>query len=197
MCSPASNSYKSYYRARYYDPQGGRFLTEDPEGFDSGNNFYSYVENRPTVLVDPLGLDSYGWPIPGSQTPWPKKGSPAPRRQPYNCLAWSLGKTDQWMQPDAFGPDFGLIPYMKLHGRKVVPCDSPETCGKRHRVNTYQDPLNPWNWHAERQDCNRSWSSKYGEGPRAVGISDPDGDYQRHYGPVFNPKKTCWSCKGQ
>jgi len=35
----------SYYRARYYDPSIGRFLSEDPTGFNAGNNFYAYVEN--------------------------------------------------------------------------------------------------------------------------------------------------------
>jgi RHS repeat-associated protein len=45
-----------YYRARYYDPTLGRFLSEDPIRFDGGANFYAYVDNDPTVLVDPLGL---------------------------------------------------------------------------------------------------------------------------------------------
>ncbi len=46
-----------YYRARYYDSLTGRFTSEDPVGFDLGGmNFYAYVENNPTALVDPLGL---------------------------------------------------------------------------------------------------------------------------------------------
>jgi len=46
-----------YYRARYYDPEAGRFLSEDPIEFvDSGTNFYAYVHNNPTDLIDPLGL---------------------------------------------------------------------------------------------------------------------------------------------
>src|SRR5229473_6027083 len=33
-----------YYRARYYDPNSGRFLSEDPVEFNGGgNNFYRYV----------------------------------------------------------------------------------------------------------------------------------------------------------
>ncbi len=44
-----------YYRARYYDPQSGRFLSEDPIGYNGGTNFYSYVGNSPTMLIDPKG----------------------------------------------------------------------------------------------------------------------------------------------
>lgn len=45
-----------YYRARYYEPTTGRFLSEDPVGFKGGLDFYSYVLNEPTKLVDPSGL---------------------------------------------------------------------------------------------------------------------------------------------
>ena len=42
-----------YYRARYYDPAAGRFLSEDPIRLLSGNNFYRYVKNRPIDFRDP------------------------------------------------------------------------------------------------------------------------------------------------
>jgi RHS repeat-associated protein len=46
-----------YYRARYYDPSVGRFISEDPIGFFSGTaDFYAYVHNDATNLVDPFGL---------------------------------------------------------------------------------------------------------------------------------------------
>ena len=44
-----------YYRARYYDPAIGRFISEDPIQFSGGNNFYRYVNNKPLTLVDPSG----------------------------------------------------------------------------------------------------------------------------------------------
>jgi RHS repeat-associated protein len=73
-----------YFRARYYDPGTGRFLTEDPLspagllaasrtnssgarlllGLDQRSplslNAYSYVNNSPTNLRDPYGLDPVG-----------------------------------------------------------------------------------------------------------------------------------------
>jgi len=45
-----------YYRARYYDPQLGRFISEDPIGLAGGPNVYAYVGNNPVNATDPFGL---------------------------------------------------------------------------------------------------------------------------------------------
>jgi uncharacterized protein RhaS with RHS repeats len=46
-----------HYRTRYYDPKGGRFISEDPLGFGGGGvNVYAYVGNGPVNFTDPLGL---------------------------------------------------------------------------------------------------------------------------------------------
>jgi RHS repeat-associated protein len=50
-----------YYRARYYDPSAGCFLSEDPANFTSGINLYIYALNAPVKLSDPLGLFPRGW----------------------------------------------------------------------------------------------------------------------------------------
>ncbi|WP_369979305.1 RHS repeat-associated core domain-containing protein [Xanthomonas bundabergensis] len=44
------------YRARYYRPEWGRFVSEDPIGLAGGLNGYAYVGGSPIVFVDPLGL---------------------------------------------------------------------------------------------------------------------------------------------
>ncbi|MFN8091781.1 MAG: RHS repeat-associated core domain-containing protein [Vicinamibacteria bacterium] len=73
-----------YYRARYYDPKIGRFISEDPIRFAAGVNFYAYVGNRPTVMTDALGLQmspGYGTlPRPFSE----------PSRNPYLYFGASL-----------------------------------------------------------------------------------------------------------
>jgi RHS repeat-associated protein len=49
-----------YYRARYYDFTVGKFINEDPIGFNAGdNNLSRYVGNSPTNWEDPSGLQIF------------------------------------------------------------------------------------------------------------------------------------------
>ena len=66
---PESGLY--YYRARYYDSQAGRFLSEDPIGFAGGDqNVYRYVRSSPINFKDPNGkiTETFGLFIEGSAT---------------------------------------------------------------------------------------------------------------------------------
>jgi RHS repeat-associated protein len=46
-----------YYRARWYDPSMGRFISEDPIEFQGGDiNWYAYVHNNPLNYYDPSGM---------------------------------------------------------------------------------------------------------------------------------------------
>ncbi|QQR80662.1 MAG: hypothetical protein IPJ69_00385 [Deltaproteobacteria bacterium] len=47
-----------YYRARYYDPNIGRFLQRDPMGFIDGVNVYAYTRNNPINGLDPFGFNT-------------------------------------------------------------------------------------------------------------------------------------------
>jgi RHS repeat-associated protein len=46
-----------YNRNRWYDPNLGRWLSQDPIGFSAGDpNLYRYVGNNVPNLADPSGL---------------------------------------------------------------------------------------------------------------------------------------------
>ena len=47
----------SYFGAREYDPETGRWTTKDPIGFGGGDtNLYGYVAQDPLSYIDPSGL---------------------------------------------------------------------------------------------------------------------------------------------
>lgn len=56
-----------YYRARWYNPEVGRFISEDPVRFLAGINWYDYVANGPVRWIDPFGWARFFyWPAHGA-----------------------------------------------------------------------------------------------------------------------------------
>jgi RHS repeat-associated protein len=47
-----------YFGRRYYDSNLGRWITQDPIGFDGGPNLYAYVLNNPLTNFDLYGLQT-------------------------------------------------------------------------------------------------------------------------------------------
>lgn len=95
-----------YYRARYYDPMEGRFISKDIVGFTAGDvNLYGYVGNQPVNFVDPSGLfnvdagGGFGVSIPGyhvstglySETCCDDDGYKHKRTVQVTCWGMSLG----------------------------------------------------------------------------------------------------------
>ncbi len=84
--NPSSNTYRWRYqftgrerdpftglqfsRARFYDPQIGRFVSEDPIGLNGGINLYGYVNNNPQNFTDPSGQLPF-FPFPSAYDPFP------------------------------------------------------------------------------------------------------------------------------
>jgi RHS repeat-associated protein len=75
-----------YNRHRYYNPDLGRYLTQDPVKLAGGLNGYRY-ELNPTARVDPLGLNSScpppdkkrgGLAPDGVEGAWIDQGEPTP-----------------------------------------------------------------------------------------------------------------------
>jgi RHS repeat-associated protein len=54
-----------YNRFRYYDPDIGRFVSQDPVGLKGGSNLYRYAPN-PSGWIDPVGLEGAEWINPES-----------------------------------------------------------------------------------------------------------------------------------
>jgi RHS repeat-associated protein len=82
-----------FYRNRYYDPAAGRFLSEDPIGFEAGDNFYAYTRNSPLNATDPSGLQSDDYPCgylfqPICDWLWPK-----PKRRKETCVCFRSSLT--------------------------------------------------------------------------------------------------------
>lgn len=78
-----------FYRARYYDRQSGRFISEDPNDKGSlyeAQNLYVYTENNPVNGTDPFGL--YTLKKGGKHPPLP----PSPEIDKLlNCIESSTG----------------------------------------------------------------------------------------------------------
>jgi|HubBroStandDraft_2_1064218.scaffolds.fasta_scaffold16294_1 RHS repeat-associated protein len=173
-----------FYRLRYYDPTVGRFLNEDPSGFDGGRDFYPYADNNPATLTDPFGLQSdcsfpgilytpcggslYGPPAdptapPGPPTPpvpswWPGPG-PTPTRGPSPS------------------PGPGPTPAPSPNSDR-----SNEYAGYKKRCNEPPPPgLSPCDlarWKLQRnQDCRnmrQDWDDKWSPGRHSNDISNLD-----------------------
>lgn len=79
-----------YNRFRYYDPEAGRYLTQDPVGLLGGSNLYVYAENVPTVQVDAMGLQAF---LPGLLGMFGARPGPLlPRVQPPNGAGGAGGR---------------------------------------------------------------------------------------------------------
>ncbi len=59
-----------YSRARYYDAQHGRFISEDSIGLAGGLNLFAYVENSPLGARDPSGHEKAPVPSDRKTEPW-------------------------------------------------------------------------------------------------------------------------------
>jgi RHS repeat-associated protein len=94
-----------YYRDRYYDPQTGRFISQDPSGQAGGTNLYQYALSSPTTYTDPSGnnpmiaacvigglmdggLDWLSQRLSGRKVNWGQVGQSAA----IGCLSGMLGE---------------------------------------------------------------------------------------------------------
>jgi RHS repeat-associated protein len=107
-----------YNRARWYDPATGRWMSQDPLGFDAGDsNLYRYVNDAPTISDDPSGLAR----ITGAEVIWGGTDSSAM----FKGKEYDRQKTFTELDQEWFGLEKGpffsfgiLINGTVLHGEK-------------------------------------------------------------------------------
>jgi RHS repeat-associated protein len=81
-----------HYRARYYSPEIGRFVSRDPLGLSAGINPYAYADGNPVLFNDPDGLmAALAWNSASSYV----KGTVA-------SVNTKLGETDPYAPPVSY-----------------------------------------------------------------------------------------------
>jgi RHS repeat-associated protein len=136
-----------YYRARYYDPRIGRFISEDPIGFSAGVNFYAYALDAPTRWRDPFGLVIGDYP-------------PAPPG--YDPSTWNPSQDDGgdwWIRDPSTGQDYRAHPEDKGHWRHW---DKPSRGGSKNDT--------------EPRKCTKPWPGQKRPPYGKQSPSDPSGD---------------------
>jgi RHS repeat-associated protein len=174
-----------YYRARYYDSANGRFISEDPLGFDAGDsNLSRYVGNSSTNAVDPdgnrglppvrvvprnpprnfpgtgtqrqPGINPYRQNVPG-YTNYPSNNSTPPERYVPSCVTVPGGTCN----PQQFDPNAQL--------RQIQELISPTTCAANE-----QKEINVTLWRGVPKDHPKYSFAQKGIAQPFGGHSDPD-----------------------
>jgi uncharacterized protein RhaS with RHS repeats len=121
---------RSEYRARYYDPQIGRFLSEDRlRWYGSATNFYAYVGNDPADLVDPTG----NFP-PGSHSKISERAALAAGYSPAEAKQLAKDVVDVDSLPGTQSTDFEMANLHAMSGKK--PNNMYQSC-----LNAYGEAL--------------------------------------------------------
>ncbi|USX10603.1 RHS repeat-associated core domain-containing protein [Paraburkholderia fungorum] len=88
-----------YYRNRYYSPSIGRFISEDPIGYASGQaNAYAYVGSNPVSYSDPSGLQ-----VPFPYTPVPPPPGAGSNTPSWISPPWGAQGASDWIRDTVGG----------------------------------------------------------------------------------------------
>jgi RHS repeat-associated protein len=114
-----------YNHARWYDATMGRWISQDPLGFDAGDsNLYRYVNNGPTNATDPSGLQDWRpqWHPNGGLDKQPANRNGGLDKQPANPAVSVAKETNKQVGKVATGLAGDLMVNKKY--RLFLPTDS-------------------------------------------------------------------------
>ena len=109
-----------YYRARFYNSQTGRFISEDPIGFAGDDiNLYRYVTNSPITYIDPLGFwkivygGGFHFPVSADTAVGPNISSSGLMRNPTTIEAvygeiFDFGSSVGYMRESVCAADYSI-----------------------------------------------------------------------------------------
>ena len=134
-----------YYRARYYDPKLGRFISEDPIGLSDGPNKYAYVQGNPVGRLDPYGLQASppSTPTP-TPTPSPEPINHRPRHelpQPYNLC--DFGEIVVFWDFAPVNPNVQQGRYIRWKNAFITECYKAEKFQPGRDYRARVAPINP------------------------------------------------------
>jgi RHS repeat-associated protein len=138
-----------YFRARWYDPVTGRWLSPDPIGINGGLNQYVFCANNPVNFIDPLGMATadYDFVDPKSFT-WGERMM-QPRNIVYVKTAQDIindlqtraknGESISGITISNHGGGSGSANFGDINFLLGLDnaADSSSDCGKKHRSDKY------------------------------------------------------------
>lgn len=137
------------FGARDYSPEIGRWTSEDPIGFWSGDvNFYAYVGSDPVNFVDPSGLSRWkgkldgsfsiidwsGYPVGGIKPNGPFKLLNGTKYSTARALANKTNAKIHRARPELKGKEIHEIHPIKFNGSPTNPSNKVYLTLPEHRL---------------------------------------------------------------
>jgi RHS repeat-associated protein len=184
-----------YYRARYYDPSVGRFISEDPLEFaGESTSFYEYDYDDPANFIDPSGMQSQdtcvkhpevcGPAMPALYDPpwWSMPAAPPAPAPPAPPPGWNLpGGPRGSTKGDSTNPSAQLSPAQLAKKRQQEFDAYKRRCSEQ--VPSGLNPCDSARWKLNRNtDCRnmrQAWDDKWSPGRHANDLKELDISIQK------------------